>query len=182
MEENQHKISLWTRPSIKYGIIGGVIASFVFSVYYLADYRLFTSPLWSNIPLIIISICSILAGIEKRKMCGGYVLFGNVLASIFGAFMIALFINSVFLLMLFFLIDPDIITKLTEYQRDKLAVEVEKGTYPQQYLDGFDESVAKTGIKRLMLYQSFGSFLLLSALGLIISLIAAAFIRKEPKY
>lgn len=181
MEENQQKLSLWARPSIKYGVIGGVISSFIFALLYLIDYKLFNSPLWTNVPLMVIAVCSILAGIEKRRMCGGYVFFGNVLASILGAFMIALVINTLFLLLLFFLIDPEIISKLTELRREGLAMEVEKGTYPKQYLDSFDESIAKTGEKRLMLYQSFGGFLLFSALGLIISLIAAAFIKKTPK-
>ena len=102
------------KHAIRSGIIIGVVSILLSLIIYLIDPTLFAS-LWVLFIFFIVSIGLIIYfGIQHRNEEGGYLTFGKSWMYSFQAFIVAGIVSSIFRILLFNVIDPELVEIVTD--------------------------------------------------------------------
>lgn len=168
--ENNSKSSM-SQTALMWGAITGLIGIVYTLILYYAD-------LMTNKPASIASYVILIAGIYlgtktyRDQSLGGYISFGKafgtgVLISLYNAI-----IGVVFMIILYKVIDPEIITRLMAEQQDKL---IESGKISEEQIEQSMEMGKKFFIPFAVLGGLFGGVFI----GAIISLVTSAILKKE---
>src|SRR5215204_5405049 len=112
MEENEK--STLTSNAIKHGVILGVISIVLTLVYYVVDYTLLATIKIALLSLLIFLGYGIYAGIGYRKEIGGFISFKNAFLHGFIVFALSAFISTIFNILLYTVVDPELGQKLTD--------------------------------------------------------------------
>ncbi len=113
MEENTNKPAL-VNNAIKNGVILGVISILITLVIYVVNYAALVQV---KVALLLFAISigfAIYAGINYRKEIGGFIPFGKAFQHGFIIFAISGLISTIFTILLYHVIDPELPSKLVE--------------------------------------------------------------------
>ncbi|MGZ5242321.1 MAG: DUF4199 domain-containing protein [Bacteroidia bacterium] len=165
---------------VKYGLIGGFIAIVITTIYYVFDDSLFTDMVFSTIPLLAILITSIVAAYKLRVQQGQYLAYSQGVTTSLGAFTIGIILSSGFSILLYYVIDPDLLKKITNMQLKRVAKMVDEGQLPKESYEEMARRLAEQGPEMFLFNQLLGVVSMI-VIALIIFLISSAFLRKEPK-
>lgn len=139
--ENQTTTPTLINDTIKHGGILGIISIALTLVFYVVDYALLADWKVGLISFAVFIGYAIYAGIGYRKEIGGYLSFGKAFQHGFLIFAISALISTVFSILLYTVIDPELPAKVTD-----VAVE-----NAEKMMEGFglsgdamDEAMAKT--------------------------------------
>jgi hypothetical protein len=166
-------------PSIKYGLIGGFTYIALMTVLYVISLEVFVG-YYRAIPYIAGIGFAIYAGIEEKRINGGYLAFQNALLTIFLAILIVEVIWSFYMLLLYNFIDPTLDQKVREVTVEKARQMFENlnmsDSQTDEVLSNLENASFKFNMQTILL-----SLLTYSVIGFVIALIAAAIIKKQPE-
>ncbi|WKV13678.1 DUF4199 domain-containing protein [Marivirga harenae] len=139
--ENQEEANTG-QHSIKWGIILGLISIIITLVIYLIDITLLVKSVVPLISLVISIAIIIYAGRDYRSKLGGYMSFKEAFLHAFVVFVVAGFLGVLFNILLFNVIDPDIVPILVETQMTNTmqAMETFGGGSPEM-MDGMAQGI-----------------------------------------
>lgn len=139
--ENQTTSPTLINDTVKHGGILGIISIALTLVFYVVDYALLADWKVGLFSFAIFIGYAIYAGIGYRKEIGGFLSFGKAFQHGFLIFAISALISTIFNILLYTVIDPELPAKVTE-----VAVE-----NAEKMMEGFgmsgdamDEAMAKT--------------------------------------
>src|SRR5437870_3542258 len=92
---------IFSKPHIKYGVIGGICSTAVTYSFYAINEKLFMNKMLAYLPVIIMVGFAIYAAIAKKAEAGGYIIYGNAFVVVFVTFLISLMVSSIFGLLLY---------------------------------------------------------------------------------
>lgn len=139
--ENETKSPTLLNNAIKHGGILGIISIALTLILYVVDYSLMAN--W-KVGLLLFAIFigyGIYAGIGYRKEIGGYLAFGKAFQHGFLVFALSALISTVFNILLYTVIDPELPQKITEVAVQN-AEEMMEGFGMTG--DALDEAIEKT--------------------------------------
>lgn len=178
--ENTSGKGFFDKIWVKYGLIGGLVAAGITAIYYVFDESLLSDVVFSFLPLIALLAVSIFAAYQLRKSQGNYLAYSQGVTTSLGAFSIGISISTAFSMLLYYVIDPGLLKKVTNEQLKKMAEMVEEGKLPKQ---GYDEAVRRITEQgpEMFLFNLLIGMVGLIVVALIIFLISSAILRREPK-
>ncbi len=178
-ESSTPKVSL-VQHAAKWGaIIGG--ASLVLTLLiYIIDYTLLAN--WKMILLLLVFlVLVVLAGINYRNQIGGFLPYGKAFQHSFITFAVMGIISTIFSIVLYTVIDPELPGKLTDVTIENTQKMMESFGVPEDQMDkAMEDAKARSAgqFSASGLVMSYGIGLIIYA---ILSLIVALFVRKnEP--
>lgn len=166
-------------PALLYGVIGGLTICVFSLVLYTMGAESFLNYAWFN--YIILLIVAVLAGLAKKKLDSGFLPFSDALKVVFGAMMLAMFIQLLFNYVLFNFIDVPFSEAIKQMGMDKAEQFMKSMNVPQDTIDKAIEDEARKNT------NSFGSlalgFAIFAIPAFLVSLIIAAIIKKnKPEF
>jgi hypothetical protein len=169
------------KHAARWGLIAGVINIVLFIVYYVVDLGLMVDWKVGIFTMVLYIGFAIYAGITYRGEIGGYMAYGKAFQHGFILFAVSALLSSVFNILLYNVIDPELPAKLTD-------VTIEK---TEQMMRGFglDEAALEKAMEDTRgrmegqftivgTIKSYGIFMVVAA---VLALITSLFVRKnEP--
>jgi hypothetical protein len=178
--ENTSAPGFFNKIWLKYGVIAGFTAVAITTIYYVFDDSLLTDMVFSFLPLVSLLVISIIAAYQLRKSQGNYLAYSQGVTTSLGAFSIGIVISTAFSLILYYVIDPALLKKVTNEQLKKVAEMVEEGKLPKQSYDEMVKRITEQG-PEIFLFNLLIGMVGLIVVALIIFLISSAILRREPK-
>lgn len=155
------------------GVYIAVIQILVSVVFYVSGQPFSEIQNYLSWPLLF--ACAIWAQLSYRKSLGGEITYGQAFGAGFLAIAVSSLISSIYVYLLYTVIDPTLSEQLRLFTEQKL---VEQGNIPDAQIDQVVEMTAKFQKPAFMLlFGVFGGALF----GAVISLITAIFTKKAPK-
>lgn len=180
-QENNSSAPTLLNHGIKWGAILGAISITLVVIWYVIDYTLMADWKVGIFSLLIYIGFTIYAGINFRGETGGYISFGKAFQHGFLIFAVSGLIASVFNLLLYTVIDPELPAKLTEAVLEKTAAMMEGFGAPEDQIDkAMEDARSRTENQYTPsgIAMGYGYLLIMSA---IFSLITGLVVRKnEP--
>jgi hypothetical protein len=140
METTETKSTL-TNNAVKHGVILAVISIVLTLVYYVVDYSLLATIKIGLLSLAIFLGYGIYAGIGYRKEIGGFISFKDAFLHGFIIFALSAFISTIFNILLYTVIDPELGAKLTDVAVQNAEEMMRSFGMPE---DQMDEALEKT--------------------------------------
>lgn len=139
--ENETTTPTLLNNAIKHGGILGIISIAMTLVFYVVDYSLLASWKVGLFSFAVFLGYGIYAGIGYRKEIGGYISFGKAFQHGFLTFAISALISTIFSILLYAVIDPELSQKVTDAAVQN-AEEMMEGFGMTG--DALDEAIEKT--------------------------------------
>jgi hypothetical protein len=171
---------LLQRNWVTYGLVGGGVAVGITILLYLIDVSFLYNQLLTTIPFVVALVISILAAVKKRQDQGGYIMYGQAVATSLGAIVIATVIYSLFYIILFLLIDDSLLPAFNNAVLQNSQNLVDKGWMTKDQYDA-TETLLHDNPKSIFLYTAIQGIVVFCVFGLIVFLISSIFIRREPQ-
>ncbi|MBI2271222.1 MAG: DUF4199 domain-containing protein [Bacteroidetes bacterium] len=132
-------------PGIKYGLIAGFIGILLQAFTYLMGVQ-FMATWWVGI-LILVAIITmyVILSLRIRKDMGGYITFKDAFIKTFVMCIIAGTISTLFGLLLYHVIDPELPDKLQNAIMEKTMTMMENMGAPQEKIDEVAEQLQEAG-------------------------------------
>lgn len=169
--------NLIENQNVKYGIICGVVSVLFSLVAYFLDITLM-STWWYGLIILVISVIIAITGTKaRREQIGGFMNYGQALLSLLVIFIISMLVATVFNILLH-VFDPTLADQLKEQTIETTVSMLEKFNTPQEVIDEQLEKLNEQdfGMTPLNIAKQFVGAMVFY---LIISLIAAIFLKKE---
>lgn len=134
MEETKEQPNLM-KHAIRWGFIVSAVSIFLTVSLYVIDYTLMVQLKFLFLFLAIYLGIVIYAGIEFRKSIGGFLSYGKAFQHGFIILAVSGLIATIFAMLLYHVIDPDLPQKLTEASLENTRVMMEKFGAPADAID-----------------------------------------------
>lgn len=179
MEEQNEQPSLF-QHALKWGVILGIIGIALTGIFYAVDYTLLAN--WKfGIFVFLVSIgLTIYAGINYRGEIGGFLAYGKAFQHGFVLMAISGLLSTLFNMVLYTVIDPELPQKLTEVAMENAQAMMEGFGMPEDQMDQALEDARKRTENQFSisgLAMSFGVGLIIYA---VLAAITSIFVRKNP--
>jgi Protein of unknown function (DUF4199) len=180
-QENKSSAPTLLNHGIRWGAILGVISITLVVIWYVVDYTLMADWKVGIFSLVVFIGFTAYAGINYRGEIGGFIPFGKAFQHGFIVFAVSGLIASLFNLLLYTVIDPELPAKLTEATLEKTAAMMEGFGAPEDAVDkAMDEARARAENQYSVSGIATGYGFILG-MSLLFSLITALIVRKnEP--
>lgn len=163
---------------LKYGLYCGLFGIIFTLVIYLIDFKLNLEWHIGLINLAATIIFLVVGTIKRRRQTGGYMSYGAAMVSCLNIFMVATLVSLSFYNLLIGVIDTDLQEVIKNGTLEKMEKTFSSFNMPQDQIDQAMSNIEAQDYTPSLLNffkQFFGSL----AMGLVISLILAIFLRKE---
>ena len=178
MEENETP-SLF-QHALKWGLIVGGISIALTCVAYAVDYSMLANWKFGIFVLALLIGLTIYAGINYRNEIGGFLAYGKAFQYGFILMAISGLISTLFTVLLYTVIDPELPAKLTDVALDNAQKMMEGFGMPEDQMDQAMEDARKRTENQFSmsgLAMSFGIGLIIYA---VLASITSIFVRKNP--
>jgi len=175
--------STWENPSVKYGLLGGLITILTLICYYLMGIEAFTNARYGLVVFGILFVVNISlgtwSGLEERQNNGGLLSFKDGVIRVLLTFLIIVVCYHGFYYLLFNFFDPS----LQEASKDIMIEQMRKQAANQDSLGQVQTETRIENIRnsRLTIFNTLFLTFIWSLLSLLVALIIAAFLRNEPE-
>ncbi len=163
------------RQNLKLGIIAGLLQGIIIFLLYGMS-RTYLSE--GSLPT-----CAVIAGIASalisKQRQQGRLSFAQAMESFVGTFLMGLLITTIATLILYELVDPDLIRQNINIAREGIISSIKNGTTSKETLANFDKGQRITGPGRTFFYQSIGATTLFAALGMILGIIVSLALKRD---
>jgi len=172
--------SIMSKHALSYGLVAGLFLVAINLLIYLIDPMLLAN-WWLGFALLPIAFIALLiVGLRIRKAEGGYLPFGKAFLSVFVASLIIAVVGTIYQVLLFNVVDPNLAGDLIEQSLENMMAMFERFDLPvdeiEKQLEPAREQMAQqfsVGGQLLgLIYQAFGW-----AIG---ALIVAAIVKRNP--
>lgn len=165
------------KTSLLYGLIGGVIAVIYSLLLYIIGFETYSSTGLQMIGWVIIIVAMIMGGLKLRKERGGYLSYGESYVSSLLTAAVATLVTTVFIIILFHVIDPSLMDKMSEKAIEQTIVWMEKFGAPEAEIEKAIQKLEEDnsfGVGRLL-----GNWIWMLIMWAIISLLIALVAKKN---
>ena|ERR1039457_4203308 len=180
MEEPQ-QIHLNTKDIIiRYGLICGGFSILVIAILYLID----ASMIFGYVAYIGIAgmfVVSVLAAIKKKSTNDGLISYGESVTTSIATFSIGQTIYTLFMLLLYFVIDPSLIARMKNVQLQRMDKYMASGALTKEQYNAAATSIENIGSKTILFYSVTGLIVVI-ILSLIVFLLTSIFIKKDSPF
>lgn len=169
--------------ALKSGLYIGLITIVVSLLMYIVDPTSFAI-WWLQILLFIIGVAILVTyfGIQYRKQEGGYLTFGKAWIHSMITFVVAGFLGTIFSILLFTVIDPELANVVTDAVVEKTEAMMVSFGMPEDQLDEALEKTRTDTLERFTVAGSLKGFAWSLIFYAILSLITGAIVKKkEPE-
>lgn len=174
-----------TQPSIfqhalRWGLIMGGISIALTVVLYAIDYTMLADWKTGIFILLLMLGLTIYSGINYRNQIGGFIPYGKAFQHGFIFLAITGIVSTLFMILLYTVIDPDLPSKLIDVSMEKAQAMMESFGMPEDKMDQAMEDARRRSegqFSALGSIKGYGFALIFYA---IISLITSLFVRKNP--
>jgi hypothetical protein len=178
MEENQNAPSL-VNHALKNGLILGVISVVITLCLYAIDYTLMGQMKFALLGLLVALGYGIFAGSNYRKEVGGFLPFGKAFQHGFFMFAVSGLVSTIFMILLYNVIDPELPQKLTDASMENTMAMMEGFGMSGDQLDEAMEKARESAGDQFTIgrqLMGYGISLIFSA---ILALITGAIVKKN---
>jgi hypothetical protein len=168
---------------IKWGVIVGLVGIVVSLLTYVLNESLLVK-WWYGLLILAINVALIIyAGIEYRKLLGGYMSYKDAFLVTLLVMLFAGIIGQVFNIVLYFVIDPDLPNRLVKLTLEQTEQMLTRFGTPQESIDQTMEKMKTDMPARFTMAGQFKAFVTWGlGMTLVISAILALIVRKkEPE-
>jgi hypothetical protein len=165
-------------PAVKYGLIAGFIGILLQTFMYLMGVQ-FMATWWVGISvLVLIVVMYVILSLRIRKDNGGFITFKEAFGRVFLMCLIAATCSTLFSLLLYHVIDPELPQKMQDAIMDKTLAMMERMGAPQEKIDEISEKLKESG-NNFSVAGQIKSYIFAIIFGAIFALIMGAIIKKE---
>ncbi len=167
------------KHGIKSGAIIGIISIVISLLLYIVDASLFAA--WWVALLMLAVVIALVAyyGIQHRNEEGGFLTFGKGWIYSMNAFIVAGLIGTLFRILLFNVVDPDLAEIVTDQAVENAASMMESFGTPEEAMDQALEDTRKSTMESFTVMGNMKNFLWAILIYAIVSLITGAIIKKN---
>ena len=133
--EQEEKTPTLINHALKWGFICGSISIVIIVLLYVVDYTMMVQFKYLIISLIIGLTAVSYAGIDYRKTIGGFLPYGKAWQHSMITFAVSGFTYSIFAMLLYFVIDPELPEKLVEASLENARAMMENFGAPADQID-----------------------------------------------
>lgn len=166
--------------ALKWGAILGGISIFFIVILYVVDYTMMVQLKFLGVSILISLGVVIYAGINYRNEIGGFLPYGKAWQHSFATFFVSGLMYTIFTMLLYFVIDPDLPAQLVEAGMDNSREMMENFGTPEDQIDTELEKARERTENQFKIggmLTGFGISLIFYA---VIATITALFTRKNP--
>lgn len=180
MEETNESPTLLNH-TIRWGLILGVIAVVINVLLYVIDESMMVQLKTLFISLLVYMGIAIYAGIDYRKMVGGYLTYGKAFQHGFLVLAISALVGTLYNLLLHFVIDTDLAERLTEASIENTRQMMEGFGAPEDQIEkGLNDARERTAKQFTLSGMALG-YVFILGFSAVMALISALFVRRnEP--
>ncbi|HZY79452.1 MAG TPA: DUF4199 domain-containing protein [Cyclobacteriaceae bacterium] len=179
-QQEEEKTPTLVNHALKWGIISAAAGIVITAILYAVDYTMLASFKALGVLIVVGLGIVIYAGIEYRKLIGGYLPFGQAWQHAFVVFVISGVISVIFQLLLYNIIDTELPEKMADAIVENTRSMMENFGAPADQIDTQLEKVKTDSLARftmLGMIKGFGFQLIFYA---VFALIIALITRKNP--
>lgn len=179
MQENSTPAPTLVQHAIRWGMITAAVSIILTMSLYVIDYTLMVQLKFLFVALAIYFGITIYAGIEYRKSIGGFLPYGKAFQH--GFFILALsgLIASVFNILLYTVIDPELPQKLTDASLENTRAMMESFGTPEEAMDEALEQAKESTAKQFTVVGMALGYIYIAIFSAIMALISAIFVKKN---
>jgi hypothetical protein len=148
-------------------------------VLYVIDYTIMIQLKFLLLSLAIYFGIVIYAGIDYRKSVGGFLTYGKAFQHGFFILVLSGFVATIFSLLLYFVIDPELPEKLTDASIENTRAIMEQFGAPEEAIEEGLEKARESTAERFTVAGMALGFVQIGVFSAIMALISALFVRKN---
>lgn len=177
MEETE-QTSLTPRDiMLRYGLICGAVAILFVAILYAIDSKLLFG-YYAYIGFVATFTIAVLAAVARKKNNGGYISYGDSVVTSLAAFSIGEVIYTLFMLLMYFVIDPHLIDKMKSVQMERMDQMLANGTLNKVQYTAAQTSIENINSNSILFYSIMGVIIII-IISLLIFLLTSIFIKNE---
>ncbi len=165
--------------AVKWGLISAAIGIIVTLLLYVVDYTLMVQLKFALFSLVVYLGLVIYAGIEYRKSIGGYMDFGKAFLHGLIIFALSGLVSSVFQILLYNVIDPELPAKLVDASMENTRQIMEKFGTPADAMDAALEKAKADTEGRFTIGGIAKGYLFVVVVSAVLALITGAIVKKR---
>ncbi|UXE66948.1 MAG: DUF4199 domain-containing protein [Chryseotalea sp. WA131a] len=178
MEKTTTNESSLFQHAIKWGAIFGGASIALTILLYAIDYALLAD--WKMLLLLFVFLgLVIFSGINYRSQIGGFLPYGKAFLHGFTVFAILGVVSTLFTVVLYTVIDPELPTKLVDVSIENAQKMMESFKMPEDQIDKALEDAKKRSVDQFSVVGLFKGYAFGLILYAILSLISAIFVKKN---
>ncbi len=165
--------------AIRWGLIMAGVSIFLTVLIYIVDYSVMVQFKFLGLSLLIYFGLTIYAGIAYRSSIGGFLPYGKAFQH--GFFILALsgLIGTLFGLLLYHVIDPELPQKLVDASMDNTRAMMEKFGMPEDKMDEAMEKARTDAADRFTLIGQLKGYIWIAVFSAVMALITSIFVKKN---
>jgi hypothetical protein len=179
MEDNSTPAPTLMSHAIKWGGINAAVSVILTMLLYAIDYTLLVQLKVLFIFLGVYFGIAIYAGFDYRKSIGGFLSYGKAFQHGYLIFIISGLIATVFSLLLYFVIDPELPEKLTDASIENTRAMLEGFGTPEDAIDNALDQAKEATAKQFTPTGIALGYVRILVVSAVMALISAIFVRKN---
>ena len=179
MEETTETTPTLYQHAAKWGMIMAGVSIFLTVLFYIVDYTVLITLKYLLLLILIYLSVVIFAGINYRKSIGGYLSYGQAFLNGFIILAVAGLIGTVFNLILYYVIDPELPQKLIDASIENTREIMEKFGVSGDQADEALEKAKTEASKKLSITGQAMGYVWLLVISAVVSAITSLFVRKN---
>jgi len=178
--EQEEKAPSFLNHAAKWGIINGAIGIFIYVILYVVDYSLMVNWKFGIVGLVIgVSVISY-AVVDYRNSIGGFLSYGKAWQYSFVAFAIGGIISTIFMILLYNVIDTELPAKLVDVSMDNARSMMENFGMPADQVDTEVEKTRERTENQFKITGTLMGYGISLVIFAILSCVTAIFGRRNP--
>jgi hypothetical protein len=179
MEDNSTPAPTLVQHAIRWGMITAAVSIIITMSLYVIDYTLMVQLKFLFVALAIYFGITIYAGIDYRKSIGGFLSYGKAFQH--GFFILALsgLIASIFNMLLYTVIDPELPQKLADAMMENQRAMMESFGAPEDAIDEAMEKAKESATDQFSVGGLAKGYIFIACFSAIMALISSIFVKKN---
>jgi len=179
MEDNTTPQPTLMSHAIRWGMITAAVSIIYTMLLYVIDYTLMVQLKFLFLALLVYFGIVIYAGLDYRKSIGGFLSYGKAFQHGFIILALSGLISSIFSLLLYFVIDPELPEKLVDASIENTRAMMESFGAPEESMDEALEKARESTADQFTVVGTLKSYIMIAVFSAIMALISSLFVRKN---
>jgi uncharacterized integral membrane protein len=179
MEDNSTPAPTLMNHAMRWAAITAAVSIIYTMLLYVVDYTLMVQLKFLFLGLAVYFGIAIYAGIEYRKSVGGFLTYGKAFQHGFLIFTISGLISTLFSLVLYYVIDPELPQKLVDASIENTRAMMENFGAPEESIDEALEKAKEQSADRFTVSGTALGYVWIVVFSAIMALISALFVRRN---
>jgi len=165
---------------LRYGLICGALGILFVAILYMIDAGLMFG-YYAYIGFIFTFGVAVIAAVKRRKHNDGIISYGDAVTTSLAVFSIGQTMYTLFMILLYFVIDPHLIDKMKSVQMDRMDRLMANGTLNKVQYTAAQSSIENMSGNTILFYSIMGLIVMI-IISLLIFLLTSIFIKNESPF